>query len=332
MHLREVVRAGPIIGTDDTTVTLAVNESSLPSDSADTAADLNPKNVRAREVIVDALAEHRGSITARMWTYRSLTQPINVFDFTVSRHRDGPELFLDGFTGSLMADCYSGYEAVRTRSDGRIIRAACASHARRKAFEASNNDPVRAAVLLAMFGELYDIEDRARLMSAGERHGLRQAEAKPVWERMRAYLASDAVAGVMPKESFGKAITYIRNQFEHLLVYLDDGLMPIDNNETEQLMKQVALGRKNSYDLLSTPRADVPYKCPARAVGLNRIHRQRAAPPAGFDGRSNSYSGIGYPRMKVRRAGLPRSGCCGRNTEFLTRIPSTAPAAHALCL
>ena len=29
------------------------------------------------------------------------------------------------------------------------------------------------------------------------------------------------------------------------LVYLDDGLMPIDNNETEQLMKQVALGRKN---------------------------------------------------------------------------------------
>ena len=245
MHLREVVRAGPIIGTDDTTVTLVINESALPSDSTDTAADPNPKNVRAREVIADALAEHRGSITARMWTYRSLTQPINVFDFTVSWHRDGPELFLDGFTGSLMADCYSGYEAVRTRSDGRIIRAACASHARRKVFEASNNDPVRAAVLLAMFGELYDIEDRAKLMSADDRRALRQAEAKPVWERMRAYLASDAVAGVMPKEAFGKAITYIRNQFEHLLVYMDDGLMPIDNNETEQLMKQVALGRKN---------------------------------------------------------------------------------------
>ena len=32
---------------------------------------------------------------------------------------------------------------------------------------------------------------------------------------------------------------------QDLLVYLDDGLMPIDNNETEQLMKQVALGRKN---------------------------------------------------------------------------------------
>jgi|GEM_PF-3352804 len=49
----------------------------------------------------------------------------------------------------------------------------------------------------------------------------------------------------MPKEPFGQALTYLRNQLEHLLVYLDDGLMPIENNETEQLMKQMALGRKN---------------------------------------------------------------------------------------
>ena len=40
-------------------------------------------------------------------------------------------------------------------------------------------------------------------------------------------------------------MTSLRNQFDHLLVYLEDGLMPIDNNETEQFMKQVALGRKN---------------------------------------------------------------------------------------
>jgi hypothetical protein len=38
--------------------------------------------------------------------------------------------------------------------------------------------------------------------------------------------------------------------------------VPIDNNLAEQLMKKVAISRKNSYDLLSTPRADVPYKCP----------------------------------------------------------------------
>jgi len=325
-HLREVVRAGPIIGTDDTTVTLVVKDTPPPVDRDD------PKSARAREVIAAAQAEQRGSITARMWVYRSITAPINVFDFTVSRHRDGPDLFLDGFAGSLMADCYSGYEAVRTKSDGKIIRAACVAHARRKVFDSRANHPVHASMLLEIFQALYDIEDRAKALPAAERQQLRHIEARPIWTRMQEYLASESVSNVMPKEPFGQAITYLRNQFEHLLVYLDDGLLPIDNNETEQLMKQVALGRKNSYDLLSTPRADVPYKCPLWAVSLSRIHRQRAAPPASFDGRSNSYSGIGYPRMKVRRAGLPRSGCCGPTTKFLTRVPSTAPAAHALCL
>jgi transposase len=238
-HLREMVRAGPIIATDDTTVTLKVSDSPLPSDPD------NPKNARACEVIAAAQAEARGSITARMWVYRSVTAPINVFDFTVSRHRDGPELFLDGFVGSLMADCYSGYEAVRTRSDGRIVRAACAAHARRKVFNARDNHPAHARELLAMFQELYDIEDRAKPFTPDDRQALRNTEARPIWGRMREYLASEAVANVLPKESFGQALTYLRNQFEHLLVYLDDGLMPIDNNDTEQLMKQVALGRKN---------------------------------------------------------------------------------------
>ena len=238
-HLREVVRAGPIIGTDDTTVTLVVKDTPPPLDPDD------PKAARAREVIAAAQAELRGSITARMWVYRSITAPINVFDFTVSRHRDGPELFLDGFVGSLMADCYSGYEAVRTRSDGKIVRAACAAHARRKVFNARDNHPAHAALVLGMFREIYDIEDRAKPLTPSERQHLRQAEARPIWTRMQQYLAGEAVSNVMPKEPFGQALTYLRNQFDHLLVYLDDGLMPIDNNETEQLMKQVALGRKN---------------------------------------------------------------------------------------
>ena len=238
-HLREVVRAGPIIGTDDTTVTLVVKDSPLPGD------DDNPKNARAREVIAAAQAESRGSITARMWVYRSITAPINVFDFTVSRHRDGPEIFLDGFIGSLMADCYTGYDSVETKSDGRIIRAACVAHARRKVFESRGNSPVHASMLLAMFRQLYDIEDRAKAFAPDDRLALRRAESRLIWEQMREYLASEPLMNVMPKELFGQALTYLRNQFDHLLVYLDDGLMPIDNNETEQLMKQVALGRKN---------------------------------------------------------------------------------------
>jgi hypothetical protein len=238
-HLREVVRAGPVIGTDDTTVTLVTPKSLPPIDP------LDPKSARVREVIAEAHATGRKSILARMWTYRSITAPIDVFDFTISRHRDGPELFLDGFTGTLMADCYAGYDAVQTKSEGRILRGACVAHARRKVFNARDNHPAHTAVLLAMFLQLYDIEDRASDASPDDRRALRQAEAKPIWERMREYLAGEAIADVLPKDTFGQALTYLRNQFDHLLTYLDDGLVPIDNNLAEQLMKKVAIGRKN---------------------------------------------------------------------------------------
>ena len=50
---------------------------------------------------------------------------------------------------------------------------------------------------------------------------------------------------ILPKSDFAKALQYVRNHFGELKRYLDDGNLPIDNNETEQLMKQVALGRKN---------------------------------------------------------------------------------------
>ena len=238
-HLREVVRAGPVIGTDDTTVTLITPQEMPDFDPSD------PKAARKREVIAAALEPRRASVTARMWAYRSVTEPINLFDFTVSRHRDGPEIVLSGFEGTILADCYAGYESIEMGSAGKIRRAACVAHARRKVFESRNNHPSHAALLLGLFQRLYDIEDRAKAFTPDDRRSLRQSESLPIWEEIGAYLSSEAVANVMPKELFGQAITYLRNNIEALRVHLGDGLVPIDNNDTEQLMKQVALGRKN---------------------------------------------------------------------------------------
>ena len=196
-------------------------------------------------MIAAALEPRRASLTARMWAYRSMTELINVFDFTVSRHRDGPEIFLDGFEGVLLADCYGGYEAIELDSAGEIRRAACVAHARRKVFEARSNHPAHAALLLELFQQLYDIEDRAKRFDATDRRALSQSESLPILDEITRYAASAAVANVMPKEPFGQALSYLRNNLEALRVHLDDGQVPIDNSDTEQLMKQVALDRKN---------------------------------------------------------------------------------------
>ena len=52
-------------------------------------------------------------------------------------------------------------------------------------------------------------------------------------------------ARILPKSKFGQALGYLRNHWAPLQLYLSDGRMPIDNNDVEQLMKQIALGRKN---------------------------------------------------------------------------------------
>ncbi len=173
--------------------------------------------------------------------------------FTVSWHRDGPAQMLADFSGTLVADCYSGYEGIALGSNGRIRRAACSSHARRKVFDAKDAYPVESSLVLAKFQQLYDIEDQANGMSPGERAALRQSAAAKVWDSLDEWLRSDAAARVLPKSKFGEALGYIRNQWKPLQTYLSDGRVPLDNNEVEQLMKQVALGRKNWLFIGSVP-------------------------------------------------------------------------------
>ena len=49
---------------------------------------------------------------------------------------------------------------------------------------------------------------------------------------------------MLPKSDFADALRYIRNHWKELNVFVQDGRIPIDNNSVEQLMKQVAMGRK----------------------------------------------------------------------------------------
>ena len=238
-HYRRLVLASPILGTDDTTVTLL-----LPKVIPEAKAD-DRRSQRIHEVFSRARAEDRASVTSRMWVYRAVEIPVNVFDFTVSHHRDGPDAFLQDYCGKLMADCYSGYQGIELRSELRIRRGACWSHARRKAFDGRGSHPLEASLVLAMIGQLYDIEERGKTLSAEQRRELRQREARPVLDRLRAWLDGEASARVLPKSLFAEAVRYLRNHWPALNLYLSDGRMPIDNNDTEQLMKQVALGRKN---------------------------------------------------------------------------------------
>lgn len=239
-YLADLVRSDHCIGSDDTGVCLLLPPEVPPVKPGDL------KSRRVAEVIAKAKAEGAKSLHAKMWAYRGVSVPLNIFDFTISRHRDGPDLFLidKDYRGTLLGDCYGANTGIYVRSSGLVTHAACVAHARRKAEYALDNHKKHATFLLRCFVELYDIEDEARVLTASDRQRLRQERSSAVWDRMRCYLETE-MKDVSKKEKIGEAKGYLLNQWTALTAYLQDGRIPIDNNETEQLMKQVALGRKN---------------------------------------------------------------------------------------
>jgi transposase len=181
---------------------------------------------------------------ARMWIYQGdQAQPYNVFDFTISRSRDGPNRFLKEFSGTLLADAYGGYDGIVL--DRELPRAGCWSHARRKFVEAEPTAPDLARTILRQIKTLFDIETRGQHLSDTDRLDLRQAESQPLVNTLHT-LFVEQTARLLPKHPMAQAIQYALNQWKPLTLFTTDGAIPIHNNLAEQQMKRIALLRKNA--------------------------------------------------------------------------------------
>jgi hypothetical protein len=226
------------VGIDDTSCRML-----LPRDPP-LAIPGDAKSRRLLEKIAEAKAKGDSSLLAKMWAYMGLHRaPYNIFDFRVSRHRDGPDDFFRNSRCIVQGDCFSGNLSVVIQSDDRLTFAACWGHARRKVVEATTYRK-EGELLLGMIQALYDIETRGKDLSWQDRQALRERESALVLESMRRWLDTLPLEQVLPKSDFADALRYIRNHWEALNVYVHDGRIPIDNNLVEQLMKQVAMGRK----------------------------------------------------------------------------------------
>jgi hypothetical protein len=202
------------------------------------------KSQRLAEKVAEAREKGERSLLAKMWVYSGLHQAqYNIFDFRVSRHRDGPDDFLRHSRCKVQADCFSGNRSVVIQSDARLEFVACWGHARRKFVDASSYQS-ESQQMLGMIQALYDIETRAQEMTWQDRQSLRMQESRMVLDQIWKWMESRPLQEVLPKSDFAEALQYLRNHWKALNVYVSDGRIPMDNNRVEQLMKQVAMGRK----------------------------------------------------------------------------------------
>lgn len=233
------VQADFAVGLDESSCRML-----MPAERPDvTPGDL--KAQRLAEKFDEAKAEGKDSILGKMWAYRGLSQaPYNIFDFRVSRHRDGPDEFFRNSRCVVQGDCFSGNTSVVIQSNERLQFAACWAHARRHVYDVNKENRHRQ-MLLDMMQLLYDANAREQGMDAAARTAHRQVNSQPVLAAMKKYIDSLTDQVVLPKSDLADALRYLRNHWPALTLYATDGRIPIDNNRVEQLMRDVALGRKN---------------------------------------------------------------------------------------
>ncbi len=239
-YLRGVLKQDTCIGCDDTGV-LLVTPKVIPDLSQHPRAD------RIGEVLQAAIEKGKPSINANFWGYYASRLPVVAFDFTVSRHRDGPDDVLSDYEGHLVGDCWSGFQKIEVRSDSRITFAACWSHARRKIDECRSAFPTQVARLESLIRMLFDVEEQIKEFDDSARLARRQSLSRHVLDLIEEYLGSEAMASpqVLPKSNLGQAAAYVRRHWEALCRFTEDASIPIHNNDCEQLMRHVATGRKN---------------------------------------------------------------------------------------
>ena len=183
---------------------------------------------------------------AYMWAYARgafEAEPGVVFDFCAGRGGKYATEFLKGWSGTLVVDAYSGYDAALSL-DGRST-AYCLAHARRKFDElVKANASVVAGQAIQRIAWLYKIEADARSLSAEQRLQMRQERSQPLWNEMQVWLQIERTR-VPDGSAIAKAIDYSLNHWAGLGRFLLDGDVPIDNNHVENRIRPWALGRRN---------------------------------------------------------------------------------------
>ena len=204
-------------------------------------------NTDDTEVRLLTPGQDKGSRKARLWIYRSNEEQAryNAFAFTNSRARAGPDEFLKEFQGTICGDCYSGYVNIEDVTNGRIAFSACNAHARRYVYNAREQCPEVGSEVVALYHLLYDIEERASRLDPVSRLLLRRRESVPLMKRIEVVINSPTAMKLLPKSTLGRALSYMRNNWDALKRFLSDGRLPIDNNEAERALRRVAVGRRN---------------------------------------------------------------------------------------
>lgn len=224
---KEVMRIGPFIRMDETTVQVLREEGRSPSSNS------------------------------YMWValgYPVRNRPLVLYEYHSSRSGDIPCLILEGFRGYLQTDGYDGYNRVVAQNG--LTHVGCMAHVRRNFFDAAkaNKKEGRAHKALVCIRKIYEIESQLREKNLSDDDFVRQRKSAviPLLNEFHEWLIR-ARDEVIPKSSTGKAVSYALNEWQKIIRYTNEAFLTPDNNAAENAIRPFVVGRKN-WLFSNTPR------------------------------------------------------------------------------
>ena len=179
------------------------------------------------------------------WVYRSPSENLVLFNYRKGRGQAGPKDLLENYKGFLQCDGYKVYDTIGLQEG--ITLVGCLVHARRKFFDAQDNDPKRAKYALELFAKIYHKEKEIKAQAKQDlvlKQKLRLQEIAPFIEKIKTWIEQENL-NVLSKSAIGKAMTYYLNQYHKLEAVTLDARLELDNNLIENAIRPLALGRKN---------------------------------------------------------------------------------------
>jgi transposase len=179
------------------------------------------------------------------WVYHSPLDNLVLFDYRKGRGQHGPKEILSDYRGYLQCDGYKVYDKIGQQEG--ITLVGCLAHARRKFYDAQDNDPLRAKHVLKLIAQIYNLDKQINQKGLAHKEAiqiLRLEKLKPLLEEIKQWIEDESLK-VLPQSAIAKAMRYYLLQYPKLEAIMLNPKLKLDNNLIENKIRPLALGRKN---------------------------------------------------------------------------------------
>jgi transposase len=224
-----------------------------PIDQAIRAELLQATALEIDETPIDYQSPGHGTVReGRLWAYRDPIARTCCFDWHAGRGA-GCLLAMLGydkttntiaFQGTIHSDGYIVYDTVAAKHG--LRHAGCLAHIRRKFTDLGKASPEVTLPVLRFIQRLYQIEKQTRQTAAPPacRGLIRRARSRPIADELHRFILGH-LKSHLPASNVGQALGYTLNQWPKFLHCLEQGVLEIDTNRVENMIRPTKLGMKN---------------------------------------------------------------------------------------